>query len=519
MRRTTFLATFAALLALFVVATARGDSTDPRMWIEPNWCAIGGSVDITWQIDGGAAPYTVIVADIVVETDTERITIPCADLRAWVADGLLLQSVEIALPVRIVGAGGQEIAAEPTILLLAAAPPKEIVEMSLIVGYTDLHLYPKPWPVLWSENSRRPTIVAVFRYRPLGDDDWTYAMPFPPPPQSGGFSLASHVDDLDPDTEYELQAAWVWYAHPSRGPNARWEWQSWRDAMDAGVWDDAANWWREWNEPRAVQWSTTRRFQAQSLRVLDAQATVNDLQVGWLGELSEHSRYFVTVQSDDWPGVFWGDRWNPRVRYDLESEQDVLMTATLSGLPPNSTFDVTIARELPSGFGAEPPATVRVRTYSTSADLPPGYADPRGVVMRAGAHDIRVQLHTHRDGSVWVSALPLIDGQAVLDHEAPRRPDEQRKLPTGGTEFVFAGLPRGTAWRLYVNGHPGWGDSSPFVCVVRDVQLASRYPDDWFDRYLYSSVAYGGGAAVSPADVGLPFPHWLYCTLSHIVGE
>ena len=518
MRRITLLATVAALLALLGAATARGDA-DESVRVSPDWCAVSGSVDITWQIDGGAPPYSVTIAGMTFETDEERLTVACADLRAWVADGLLRQSVELALPVRIVDASGEEIAAEPTILLLAAAPPKEMLKMSLIVGYTDLHLYTKPWPVLRSEGSRRPAIVAVFRYRPSGDNDWTYAMPFPPPPQSGGFSLASHVNDLDPDTEYELQAAWVWYAQPSSAPNARWGQWSWSDAMDAGVWDDAANWWREWNEPRAVRWSTTRRFQAQSLRVLDAQATVNELQVSWLGELSEHSQYFVTVQSDDWPGVFWGDRWNPRVRYDLEPEQDVSMTATLSDLPPNSTFDVTIARELPSGFGAEPPATVRVRTHSASADLPPGYADPRGVVIHAGAHDIRVQLHAHRDESVWVSALPLIDGQAVLDHEAFRRPDEQRKLPAGGTEFVFAGLPKGTAWRLYVNVHPRWGDSSPFVCVIRDVQLASLYPDDWLDRYLYSSIAHGGDATVTPADDGLPFPHWLYCTLAHVYGE
>ena len=518
MRRTTFLATVAALLALLGAATARGDA-DGSVRVSPDWCAIGGSVEISWASYVDTPPYTVIVADIVAETDTERIAISCADLRAWVTDGLLLQSVEVAIPVRIVDASGEEIAAEPTILLLAAAPPKAMVEMSLIVGYTDLHLYPKPWPVLRPASSKRPAIVAVFRYRPSGADDWTYAMPFPPPPQSGGFSLASHVDDLDPDTEYELQAAWVWYAQPSRGLNARWEWRSWMEAVDAGVWDDAANWWREWNEPRAVRWSTTRRFQAQSLQVLDVQATVNELQVSWLGELSEHSQYFVTVQSDDWPGVFWGDRWNPRVRYDLEPEQDVAMTATLSGLPPNSTFDVTIARELPSGFGAEPPATMRVRTHPAFVDLPSSYADPRGVAIRAGAHDIVVQLHAHRDGHVRVSALPLIDGQALHDHEASRWPDERRKLPAGGTEFVFAGLPKGTPWRVYVNVYPGSGDSSPFVCVIRDVQLASRYPDDWFDRYLYSSGSHGSGATVSPADVGAPFPHWLHCTLAHIYGE
>lgn len=518
MRRITFLSAFAALFALLCAATVRSD-VDELVGMSPDWCAISGSVDIAWQLDSGAPPYTVTVAGIVAETDAERVTISCADLRAWVTDGLLLQSVEVALPVRIVDASGEETRVEPTILLLAAAPPKEMLEMSLIVGYTNLHLYPKPWPVLWSESSERPTIVAVFRYRPLGAADWMYAMPFPSPPQSGGFSLASHVDDLNPAAEYELQAAWVWYAQPSTDPKARWERWSWGDAMDAGAWDEAAHWWREWNEPRAVRWSTTHRFQAQSLRLLDVQATGNALKVSWLGELSEHSRYFVTVQSDDWPGVFWGDRQNPRVRYDLEPEQNVPMTATLSGLPLDSTFDVTLVRALPSGFAAEPPATVRVRTHPASADLTPHYADPRGVVIRAGAHDIRVQLHAHRGEYVRLSALPLIDGQVLHDHEASRQPDQQRKLPAGGTEFALVGLPKGTAWRLYVNVYPGSGDSSPFVCVVRDVQLASRYPDDWFDHYFYSSASHGGDAAVSPADPGLPFPHWSYCTLAHIYGE
>ena len=84
---------------------------------------------------------------------------------------------------------------------------------------------------------------------------------------------------------------------------------------------------------------------------------------------------------------------------------------------------------------------------------------------------------------------------------------------------MFASLPKGTAWRLYVNIYPRWCDSSPFVCFIRDVQLASRYPDDWLDRYLYSSGSHGGGAAVSPADIALPLPNGLDCTLAHVYGE
>ena len=499
---------------------AGGSGLPPSIW--PPFCGVDGSVDVSWRIDGGAPPYAVTVAGVVAETDDEQLSVSCADIRAWVTDGLLFRSVEVALPVRVVDANGAEIAAEPMVMLLAAAPQIELSEMSLLLGYTDLHLY-TPWPFWPPVGSHQPPLVAVFRYRAVGSGDWRYAMPFPPAPQKSAYELASHVDDLDPETRYELQAAWVWYGVPSRYGGTRWYSGGWMPAMDAGAWDDAANWWREWNDPRAVRWSTTRRFRPQTSRSLSARATSNELQVSWLGELSEHSWYFVTVRSDDWPGVIWGDRRNPLRRLDQEAEQDVPMSAVISGLPPDSMFEVTVARALPTGFGAEPPLVARVRTPPDPDGLPPRGADPRGFVVSAGAHDIRVQLRAHGDQYENITLKRLIDGQVAPDYQFfSHELDHQRKLPTGGTEFVFTGLPKGSTWRLYVNLYPVWGDTLPFVCAIRDIQLASRHPDDWFDRYFYSAPQ-GGGATVSfgqiPADLGPTFPYVSYCQLMNPGGE
>ncbi len=522
----TLLIAIALFFTVLSAGSARANAASgSSVYIGPDWCAVGGSVNIRWQIDGGAPPYTVSVAGIVAETDEEHLTLSCADLRAWVTDGVLFRSVEVAVPVRVAAANEVDAVAERTILLLASAPQIEVSEMSLIGGHTDLHVYPRPWPYLSPAGESTPPIVAIFRYRAVGAVDWIYAMPFPPPPQSSSYSLASHVGDLDPETEYELQAAWLWHG-ALRGSGPRnWAWISWQSAVEAGLWEDTANWWREWNDPNAVRWSKTRRFQLQQPRPLSVRATANTLHVSWLGELSEHSKYGLVVRSEDWPGVAWGDSKNLRNRYDQEAEQDVEMTAVLSGLPPDSTFEVTVLRALPEGFAPAPIVTARVRTLPAPNGLPPGEVDPRGFVVTAGARDVRVQLLA-RDERFGTGSFALVALQRLVDGQPPqgrlgwaREPDHQRELPGGGTEFVFTGLLRNSTWRVYVNLWPSWGDSSPFVCAIYDIQLASRPPHEWLDHYLHSPVR-SVSSTVSPVDLPqVTFTYTPYCTLRHASGE
>ena len=159
-----------AIALFFTVLSAGGARTNAAsgssVYINPDWCAVGGSVNISWRIDGGAPPYTVSVAGIVAETDDEHLTLPCADLRAWVTDGVLRQHVEVVLSVRVVDANEMAAAARLTMLLLAAAPQNVPQEIDLFVGYSDVHV--RTLSFMPASEWRPVPSVVLIRYRPLG---------------------------------------------------------------------------------------------------------------------------------------------------------------------------------------------------------------------------------------------------------------------------------------------------------------------------------------------------------------
>ena len=523
MRRTTFLATFAALLALLGAATGRAGSTDPRVWIEPNWCAIGGSVEISWASYVDTPPYSVTIAGMTFETDEERLTVACADLRAWVTDGLLLQSARVEFPVRVVDDDNSTAWAQPTLMLLAAAPQIEMSETYVFVGSTDLYVSSTQGHFQAPDSPDKPPVISIFRYRPVGAGEWVYVMPFRrPSAEPGGpiWALPSHVDDLEPGKEYELQAAWLWAVVLPRQPGTRWgmEWDEvLEEELSPGfeyLQQRADTWWRDSNDPRAIRWSETRRFSPPLTNVPTVQAGHSDLRVSWRGAPS--GLYIVTLRSDDWPGVIWA---SSQVR-SADSEQrpisDILWTAVISELPPNSTFDVTVDWALPDGFAPAPSMTARTRTSSAPFDASPGRADPSGYDVEVGVHDIRVRLRELDRGYLSIALHRLTDGQVATSIWALRRFDHSRELPDGRSEFVFLDLPRGSTWRLYVNSNQSWNQAFPSFCAIRDIQLASRYPHEWLDEYLYSAAQGGRGEVSSgplPAGIGALFQDHPGCFL------
>lgn len=229
------------LLATLTPGGARASgASGSSIYIGPDWCAVGGSVNIRWQIGGGAPPYTVSVAGIVAETDEEHLTLSCAVLRAWVTDGVLRQHVEVVLPVRVVDANETEAAARLTMLLLGAAPQEVPQDIDLFVGYSDVHV--RTLSFMPASEWRLAPSVVLIRYRPLGAVAWAYAMPFPWGPQSGRYALPSHISDLTPGTLYELQAAWVWFLDTQALPTGAPGWEE----------PDDDHWWRKWNDAQEI---------------------------------------------------------------------------------------------------------------------------------------------------------------------------------------------------------------------------------------------------------------------------
>lgn len=81
---------------------------------------------------------------------------------------------------------------------------------------------------------------------------------------------------------------------------------------------------------------------------------------------------------------------------------------------------------------------------------------------------------------------------------------------------MFLDLPRGSTWRLYVNSNQSWNQAFPSFCAIRDIQLASRYPHEWLDEYLYSAAQGGRGEVSSgplPAGIGALFQDHPGCFL------
>ena len=495
-----------AIVLLFAVpstgsAKAR-NASGSSIHISPDWCAVGGSVDITWRIDGGVPPYTVSVAGIVAETDDEHLSLPCADLRAWVTDGVLRQHVEVALPVQVVDANETKAAARLTMLLLAAAPQEAPQDIALFVGYSDVHVRTLSF---MPANEWRPVpSVVLIRYRPLGAVAWAYAMPFPWGPQSGRYALPSHISNLTPGTLYELQAAWVWFLDTQALPTGGTGWE------EPG--DD--HWWRKWNDAQEIRWSETLQFHPGGVRQLTVRSQTDSIIACWE---SAFGYEYLVARSDDWPGVIWANE-------PFEREQNGWSrlcpnstgTSGMVALPPDTQFQISLLRILPEGFVSSPIGRARVAIGPAEPGGPPRLADPADITVMVGLDHVTVawtpdeQIAT----TVWLAATG----------RQPRpRSTNHRQLADGQFEITFAGLKPGSTQRLYVKRRSaGRIDPFPVMCAVWDIQLRSANPEAYLDRYL-ASARRGDEPVVRPAQ--LPqlaageFPHLPDCGVVWLPGE
>lgn len=64
-------------------------------------------------------------------------------------------------------------------------------------------------------------------------------MPFPPGSQSSSRYSPFHASDLEPDTEYELQIAWLWYLGT---PEERVHYTHYTNRLVLDWWDSGPDW-------------------------------------------------------------------------------------------------------------------------------------------------------------------------------------------------------------------------------------------------------------------------------------
>ena len=502
MRRTTLLATAAALLALLGAATGRAAAEgrpEPDPSFDPLWCGVGGTVDVRWEDLEGAPPYTVTVGQVAtVVTDAKRIELPCAEIRAQFIQGALLDHVQATLPLSVLDAAGAETRRNGGILLLASAPQGEPPSAELIVGYTDLHVRPRPSKIKPQTNEDPVPAVAIFRYRAAGSTDWIYAMPFPPGSQSSSRYSPFHASDLEPDTEYELQIAWLWYlGTPEERVHYPYrlvlDW--WNSGPDWWEEQGADRWWRDWNAPEMIRWSEVQRFRTQrrSLEIA-ADATGDTIRLIWQGN---DGGYHVTATSPDWPGVIWFDRRNA---WNRTAEGGVI-TSTMSGLPADTEFEVQVAHQIFSGIAGTPPATVAVRTLAAVSGKTPGAADPSDIIIEPTAGWLRVEWLSHEAVYTWPSMARARRPGEPFEYWGAISDRVSTRLPGGRAEVALRVLRSEWALRLYVNRQPRGGDhATPYMCAVWDVQTPPTNADVYLDRYFVSAWD-EIGQTVAPAQI------------------
>ena len=494
---------------------AAGGSMSPPS-IGPPFCGVGGSVTVGWKTVEGAPPYTVTVAGITVQTNAEEIEVACAELRARFFGGALLDHVTATVSVHVIDANGVEATSHRTMLLVADAPRDVPDDIELYVGYTDLHVYPQPWPFMrdWEEGGRPVASAVLVRYRKVGTTAWTYTMPFPPVPESSRYALASHASELLPGATYELQAAWVWYLGSPSARRYRSSPLRHSDALDWWEEEGADRWWRDWNDARALRWSEMLQFRPAGVEQLAVRARGDSIVACWRSALGID---YLVARSDELPGVIWVDpvqySWSEEMRRSCGSS---MIISAIVGLPADTRFEIDLLRVLPAGFSPAPLSSTVVRTDPPNGSGAARPADPRDIVVDAHANRVVVSWTPHEEVSTDLTLVPA--GLTWQTHTS-----SLRQLPGGRSEMTFESLPSGSAQRLYVNRYPSsLVGPRPFVCAVWDIRLGSADPHAYLDRYLFSAAQEDEASVrpgrIPPLAVG-DYPRAPYCRLFEVFGE
>lgn len=496
---------------------AAGDMWPPRgPTFYPVACGIGGDVALRWHIDEGVPPYTVSVEGFQTLTvDEARAELPCADIRAQFLDGDPQDHVQVELAVHVVDANGLEgRARSASLLLLAPAPRHAPPTAEFTVGYTDMHVRFDGWRYRYPtdgehrQDDEPVSAIAIVRYRPIDGGDWRYSTPYPGPSQNCSGYTPTHAADLDPDTEYEAQLAWVWYVStPGQDVyhigGLRRHWNIDHDWLhEQGV----DRWWRDWNDADALRWSVPQRFHTLDSELKPvATAAADTISVSWAGY--SHG-YIVSARSPDWPGVIWFSRDNPHPPMN----DDGLRSAALGGLPSDTEFEVQVEPTYIYGFTDPPPAKINLRTAPGGPGLELGAADPNDVLIELSGRQLRVEW-TEQD-SVRTALRATAGG---MPGESVRRwyGDQPSRLAVAGRVGVtWHDLPADSSLRLYLNREPDWDNKTDsYMCAIWDVRTPAENAEVYLDRHMFS--AYGErnefvAAGRAPDDYN---DLWRHCTL------
>ncbi len=445
-----------------------------------NWCTPLNVGRFVWSIEGGAHPLELTVAGHSVDATSGSVEIPCHQLRAENLSGPQDNHVLREVMAHVVDANGLTGAASTYVIFVSDAPKQLIEGVRVFAGMHDAFFDIEPSPY---RNAGLQPIeqLATVRYRRLGADDWTYLIPLPGPPQNccGYWCVSSHVQELERNTDYEYQAAWMWHPIP---------WQQQRvSPLDA-------NWWRTWTTAESLRWTESQRFRTYGEEPLLVQAVDDTITVLWPNSAGVVHTWLT---SPDWPGVIWIDPANTHRWPTLTVSHDEKWSrAVFRGLPPDTTFHVTFKRALPDSFEQTSAQVAEARTPSQSEGGTAGVFDPGTVEINVGLGTLNVDWIGQ--SQQWKMETFLLVNQDRRHQESERYQDYDNSsaLPSGlvslqrqGARFRYVDNRNDNV--LYLSLRPSGGLANefryPFVCLAWRIESLAEGPDSYLDRYFYSS--------------------------------
>ena len=502
-------------LSWLSTSSARGQQPPEARWdyldIDP-WCTHKGTFNVRWQVSGDSPRYRIYLFGHgeIGRTDNGEdgsAELSCVEIRSQFGDPLL-ENVLVELVFHASGSNQGELhdsAQRAAVLgLLAAAPPERLEQIAVNSGWTEFAATPvrtesdpdNRYVIHHPRNSlsmHQPwsfDVVAVGRYRRQDQDTWTYFMPYPPCLPRPYGCYRRHVGGLAPDTRYEVQLAWAWLprdVHP-RGPLE----ELYIGRADLPLFAEPRSWWQQHNDPQAMRWSEAQVIRTPPPPTLTVSTSSDAIRVSWPIAQGLHD---VRLTSPDWPGVIWAERYNSRpwdrVREDVNAKT---MTATISGLPSDTPFELTVSTYSSESSPHELLSQISART--TPGEPQPFHAPADPLSIRVSTHDrnIYVTWVEHREMSTGIrlaSNNPRFVGptQEARYHRLNSfdswMPPRLRRVQTTSQ---FGPLPEMTTWRLSVNRIPlFWNlnelNTLPFVCMQWEIRIGATNPELYYDHY------------------------------------
>ena len=509
------------------------------------WCTHQGVFEVRWQVAGPAEHYRVHVDGLgqIGESrsgEPGSAEVSCQRFRDWFGDELEKHEfVELS----ITASNDSGIAIHRTFLLglLASAPPTGVEHVAVWTGMehfwaTPYHreinadgqvtfAYPKISMDL--DVQRSFGTVAVGRYRAAGAGDWRYFMPLPLCWEVEN-CREWHVSGLTKDTAYEVQMAWAWYRAAGNDFLSEAMWKGEEGTPVA----DATTWWREHNDPKALQWSMPQSFRTRAEIDLSVQTTSESIVATWPRDESVRT---VWLTSPQWPGALWVARFPIAWHFVPDSrkiaEDPGYRTAIVDGLPQDTEFNIHVVGTVAGDFRRSAATSRRVVTGDYPSFKGRPIAGPAGYRVSVVDQSVVISWPYGEGRSLFLQLVPM---------QAESSPSHQRVMPLTEPKFVldrsgdspepryqvqFPAQQVGSQWRLFANKLPWYSKTEdwhfrPFLCMAWDVQIPPANPPLYFGafgfRYIPSDVP---NARVIQSDMSAVNDPWRFCSLSDPVGE